>query len=142
MIAFSGTFEAPRSFAFSRDQLHQEATMKTLLSSLMAVALAASFAVPLPMEAQAAPGYMPIAPARSAPAAEQARPEVQQAAHTYRHWKRQQRRAERRHWRRQAWRERHYRDRHYYRDGYYGFAPRYYRHRYYRRPGVTLEFNF
>jgi hypothetical protein len=115
--------------------------MKTFLSSLMATALAASFAIPLPMEAQAAPAYIPVAPVQSVPAADQGRPEVQKAAHTYRHWKRQQRRAERRHWRRQAWRDGRYRDRYYYRDGYYGFAPRY-RPRYYRRPGVTLEFNF
>jgi hypothetical protein len=115
--------------------------MKTFLSGLMATALAASFAVPLPMHAQAAPAYVPIAPAPSAPAADQGRPEVQKAAHTYRHWKRQQRRAERRAWRRHAWREGRYRDPYYYRGG-YGFTPRYYRDRYYRRPGVTLEFNF
>jgi hypothetical protein len=136
MIAIPGTFEARRSFAF--EGLHQEATMKTLLSGLMAAALAASFAVPLPTVSQAAPVYVPTAPS---PAAEQGRTQVQKAAHTYRHWKRQQRRAERRYWRRHAWRDRYYRNPYYYRGG-YGFAPRYYGRRYYRRPGVTLEFNF
>jgi hypothetical protein len=113
--------------------------MKTILSGLMAAALAASFAVPLPIQAQAAPVYVPTAPS---PAAEQGRTEVQKAAHTYRHWKRQQRRAERRYWRRHVRRDRYYDNPYYYRSSRYGFAPRYYRHRYYRRPGVTLEFNF
>jgi hypothetical protein len=105
--------------------------MKTLLSGLMAAALAASFAVALPMPADAAPAYVPKSEQMRT---EQARPDVQKV-----HSKRKWRRAYRRH----AYR--------YYDDDYYYGHPRYYRsyhgfrpHRYYRRhrPGITLQFNF
>ncbi|MDQ6434637.1 hypothetical protein RB623_11330 [Mesorhizobium sp. LHD-90] len=113
--------------------------MKTLLSGLMAAALAVSFAAVVPAPTNAAPAFVPKVA--------QGRTDLQQAAHTYRHWKRQQRRAERRAERR-AYR-RYARDRcYYYGDCYrgrnygryygrnYGFGPRYY-----RRPGVTLRFD-
>jgi hypothetical protein len=115
--------------------------MKTILSGLMATALATSFAIAVPEPTNAAP-YVPKA--------EQAWTDVQNADHTYRPWRwQQERRAERRdyrNWRRYAWRERCYRwgdcPPHAY-GRRYGFGPNYYyRRHYHRRPGVTLEFNF
>ena len=116
--------------------------MRTLLSPIIAATLAASFAMAIPVPANAAPVYVPNAA--------HARTDVQPVRHTYRHWLRQQRRAElraeRRAWRRQMARERCYRWGDCYRERYYGFAPRYHerpyygRRDYYRRPGLTLEF--
>jgi hypothetical protein len=113
--------------------------MKTLLSGLMAAALAASFAVPLPMTAQAAPIYVPKVE-------QQGGTDIQKVNHTYRHWQRQQRRAERRayrQWRREAWRDSYYGEPYRYSNrrafrAYRDYDPYY---RQYRRPGVTLEFN-
>ncbi|PSJ55688.1 hypothetical protein C7I84_22750 [Mesorhizobium ephedrae] len=112
--------------------------MKTLLSGLMATALAASFAVAVPAPTNAATAFIPMA--------EQGRTDVHKASHTYRHWQRQQRRAERRAYRRAERRayRRYARDRcYYYGDCYrgryygrsYGFRPRYY------RPGISLHFD-
>ena len=75
--------------------------MKSLLSPMIAATLAASFAVATPMPANAGPVYVPKAG--------EARTDVEPVHHTYRHWLRQQRRAERserRAWRRQMARER------------------------------------
>jgi hypothetical protein len=120
--------------------------MKTVLSGLMATALAASFAVVLPISANAAPV--------SAPVLDVVRGDVVNVG-SDRYWKyprasrdfvdRRQNRWERR----RAWRYRdRYHDDGYYDDRYYdepvyrsyrAYKPR----RYYRRhrPGVTLEFN-
>ena len=109
--------------------------MRTFFSGLMATALAASFAIVLPMPADSAPVYVPKSEqART----EQARPDLQQV-HSKRYL-RKWRRANRRHVSRY---------RHYYGDPYYYRRdPYYYRsygpHRYYRRhrPGLILQFNF
>lgn len=116
--------------------------MKPLLSGLMATAIAASFAIPLPMTADAAPVYVPKSQQAGA---EQARPDVQQV----RRWRRA--------YRRNLWRDgyyngyygdpfyyrsyRAYRPYRYYRP--YGYYRPYYRpYRYYQPPGITLWFNF
>ena len=102
--------------------------MKNLQSSLVASALAVSFAIASAMPMNAAPIYVPKSD-------QVVRTDVEQVNHTRRHWRQMQRRAERRayrNWRRHAWRHPGYYD-----DGYYYSYPRRY-----RRSGVTLEFRF
>lgn len=105
--------------------------MTKLLSALAAVALAASFALPL----NAAPIFVPKPEQAQAGAVEQVN-----------HWRHRHWRADR-HWnRRYASRSCRYYGRcyprHYgyygYRDGYYGYRDHYR----YRRSGVTIYFNF
>ena len=111
--------------------------MQKHLSGFMGTAaLAMSLAMAVPIVSNAAPVHVP--------SAEQAPTDVQQVHHTYRHWKKQQLRAERRFDRQSRRYARRDRCR-YYGDCYgraYGFYdPPYYRRGYSRRPGVTLEFN-
>ena len=107
--------------------------MTRLPSGLMATAIAASFAVVVPMPADSAPVYVPKS---DQVRTEQAVPEVEKvhSRRYYRNWRRGQRR---------YWRDRYYYgDPYYRRDSYYRsyYGPRPYR--YYRRPGVTLYFEF
>ena len=106
--------------------------MKTLLSGLMATALAATFAAAMPMPAKADQVY------------------IGDSGSVYvsdRDWRGH--RMHRHHWR--AYRNYDSYDPYYYRS-YHGFGaydgPRYYRHHYYRnyyrpyRPGLTLQFGW
>ena len=107
-----------------------------LLGLIGSVAFSVSLAVALPIPTIAAPVHIPNA--------EQTRTDVQQVHHTYRHWKKQQLRAERRFDRQSRRYARRDRCRYYgdcYGRGYGFYDPPYYRRGYSRQPGVTFEFN-
>jgi hypothetical protein len=129
--------------------------MKTLLSALVATALAASFTLPLTFEANAVPVYVPQVNK------DEVRPADAQQVHWRRHWHGGYRQSGWRGWNgRRGWGAPYgYYRRPYYPSypsyyGYYGdqfyyphhrryYAPyRYYRPYGYYQPGLTIWFNF